>query len=205
MKKNAKMFSQITLSLALAVASFVGCGPAKLVSSQGESQTSNAFSPDPSAPAPVQPTPTPTPTPSPTPTAASTPTSVIGKPIQIQTRINYSSSVDLESTNVSTVAHLWASAPGSPNQLFEFTSAGEFKVHGLCLAPKTVEVGGSLQTEVCTGSQTQAWKYNLTTGEIKHSSGYCMDLISGSLANGAVINLWSCSGNSSQSWELTLQ
>lgn len=80
---------------------------------------------------------------------------------------------------------------------------------GLCLGVKgsTSTAGAQLQSQTCTGSDFQKWKFvKDSSGHfdlVNVGSGQCIDVTGGSTSNGTNMQQWHCSGAAYQKWNLT--
>lgn len=82
---------------------------------------------------------------------------------------------------------------------------------GLCLGVNGSNSvpGAQLQSQSCTGSNFQKWKFNRDSAGyfevVNAGSGQCIDVTGGSSSNGAAMQQWNCSGADYQKWKLTDQ
>jgi Ca-dependent carbohydrate-binding module xylan-binding/Ricin-type beta-trefoil lectin domain len=106
----------------------------------------------------VAPAPTPVPAPTPAPVASTT-----GN-FNIRSLINQNFCADIAawaSTNGSRM-YIWSCVAGENNQVFNFTAAGEIRIHGKCLDASSATNGSQLQINDCSGVAKQKFSYNAT-------------------------------------------
>lgn len=82
---------------------------------------------------------------------------------------------------------------------------------GLCLGVKGASAasGALLQSQNCSGSDFQSWKFVKDSAGyfelVNAGSGLCIDVTGGSSANGTNLQQWNCSGANHQKWNLSDQ
>jgi hypothetical protein len=144
--------------------------------------------------------------PSPTTTTTTTTTTTLAPPpppppiVRIRTRVNNISVADAPDANNGTRVHLWT-AVGNTNQAFQFTAAGELRVHGKCIFPDGAAPGAGAIVGDCNGTSSQVWSYNQMTGALKASNGLCLDVANSVMTDGTDISTWTCHGGLNQQWD----
>lgn len=145
------------------------------------------------APAPYLPAPAPSaPAPTPVPTYS-----------RLRSAMNTGYCADTPSSTNGTQVHTWSCGSGNTNQRVEFnTTTGQIKFHGKCLDARAGTTGTVATVYDCNGGASQKWTRNSTTGEIQGLNNLCLGL-SGTVANGAKIQVLTCNGSTNQKWSLT--
>jgi Ricin-type beta-trefoil lectin domain len=95
------------------------------------------------------------------------------------------------------------SCNGGPNQAFSFTAASELRAFNgaQCVEPQSGSAS-PLPAVIapCDGQAHQRWTLNADGSIQSQSTGMCLDVYARETAIQTPVNLWSCNGQTNQSW-----
>jgi glucose/arabinose dehydrogenase len=97
---------------------------------------------------------------------------------------------------------IWSCTRGA-NQLWSLGAVGtpgQVKVYGtMCLSAAQGGNGAAVTIQNCATGASQQWT-RTSAGELRHSSGYCLDVNGQATADGSSVALWNCWGGANQRW-----
>jgi hypothetical protein len=106
------------------------------------------------------------------------------------------------STTSGTLVQLWTCLENS-DQTWTISSNGTIQVSGLCLDTQggATSNGTPVVLNAC-GKSSQVWRPASNHSLVNQAAGKCLDDTDSNTANGADLQIWSCTGGLNQQWRL---
>ena len=117
---------------------------------------------------------------------------------------NFCADIDVSIAKNGARVYLYSCGINNLNQVFNFTAAGEIRIHGKCLDASTARSEAQLQIQNCTGLAKQKFSFDEANAMIKGVNNLCIDIPRGIIANRSYLQMFTCdNSNRNQHFKLT--